>query len=232
MAAMAYKEHLSHADITRGIHPFVTISREAGAGGHRLAETLLKQMQAHERIPLFRGWQMMDQALCRGILENPKLKVSLDAVLTEDLHSEVEDIVNSLLGGFTPQAQVMIEVFKTIRTLATFGKVIIVGHGGVCLTRELPNGIHVRLVAALPNRVRRISELFHLSEREAQEMVEKSDRSRARLLKTHFSKDIDDPLLYDVTWNTDSVSMEEISSYIVDLIESRVTEFVASGSHA
>jgi hypothetical protein len=42
------------------------------------------------------------------------------------------------------------------------------------------------------------------------------------LVKEYFSKDIRDPLLYDVTWNTDSVSIEEIASSIIGLITSRV----------
>jgi hypothetical protein len=79
----------------------------------------------------------MDQELCHKILENPHLKVSLDALLTEELHSEVEDVVNSLIGGYTPQSQVVIEIFNTIK-MATLGKVIIVGRGAVCLTRALP----------------------------------------------------------------------------------------------
>ena len=41
----------------------------------------------------------MDQELCRKIQENPHLKVSLEALLTEELHSEVEDIVNNLIGA-------------------------------------------------------------------------------------------------------------------------------------
>src|SRR5688572_30283359 len=79
--------------LRQGVHPFVTISREAGAGGHSLAETLLEQMKAIDGIPVLRGWQVMDQELCHKILENPHLKVSLEALLTEELHSEVEDIV-------------------------------------------------------------------------------------------------------------------------------------------
>jgi cytidylate kinase len=218
---------LRPAHLTRGIHPFVTISRETGAGGHSLAEKLLRKMKAVERIPMLEDWHVMDQELCQKILENPHLKVSLDALLTEELHSAVEDIVNGLIGGYTPQSQVMIEIFNTIRTVATLGKVIIVGRGAVCLTRALPYGIHVRLVAPRSTRIRRMMEFLNLSRRDAEELVARMDNSRARLLKTYFNKDIGDPLLYDVTWNTDSVSLEEISSSIIELIQSRAERAVA-----
>jgi cytidylate kinase len=181
-------------------------------------------MKTVDGNPIFRDWQMMDQELCHKILENPHLKVSLHALLTEELHSEVEDVVNSLIGGYTPQSQVVIEIFNTIRKMATLGKVIIVGRGAVCLTRALPYGIHVRLVAPLSTRVRRMMELLHLSERDAREVVARMDNSRAKLLETYFSKDIRDPLLYDMTWNTDSVSIEEIASSIIGLIQSRAEQ--------
>jgi cytidylate kinase len=192
-----------------------------------LAEALLRQMRAVDGNPIFRDWQVMDQELCHKILENPHLKVSLDALLTEELHSEVEDIVNSLIGGYTPQSQVVIEIFNTIRKMATLGKVIIVGRGAVCLTRALPYGIHVRLVAPPSSRIRRMMELLHLSERDAGEVLARMDNSRAKLLKTYFNRDIRDPLLYDVTWNTDSVSIEEIASSIIGLIQSRAEQAAA-----
>ena len=222
--AAHYTGSLKPLHLRQGIHPFVTISREAGAGGHSLAETLLAQMRAIDGIPVFRDWQVMDQELCHKILENPHLKVSLHALLTEELHSEVEDVVNSLIGGYTPQSQVMIEMFKTIRKMAALGKVIIVGRGAVCLTRPLPYGIHVRLVAPRSIRIRRMMEHLHLSEREAGEVVARTDNSRAKLLKTYFSTDIRDPQLYDVTWNTDSVSIEEIAFSIIGLIQSRLEQ--------
>ena len=42
-----------------------------------------------------------------------------------------------------------------VRALAEVGRVIIVGRGGVFITRDLPGGIHVRLVAPREWRVRR-----------------------------------------------------------------------------
>jgi cytidylate kinase len=116
----------------------------------------------------------------------------------------------------------MTEIFRTIRTLATVGKVIVVGRGGVCVTRDLPNGVHVRLVAPPSVRILRMMELLHLSANEARELVSRTDRSRAKLIKTYFSKDIRDPRLYDVTWNTDSVSIEEIAASVIGLISSRL----------
>jgi hypothetical protein len=53
-AGAHYTASLRPIHLTRGIHPFVTISRETGAGGHRLAEALLRQMKAVDGNPIFR----------------------------------------------------------------------------------------------------------------------------------------------------------------------------------
>ena len=63
--------------------------------------------------------------------------------------------------------------------------------------------------------------LLQVSEKEAREMVDKQDRDRARLVRDHFSRDIHDPLLYDVTWNTDTVSFEAIAATGIALIKQR-----------
>jgi len=42
-----------------------------------------------------------------------------------------------------------------------------------------------------------------------------------RFLKIFFSRDIDDPLLYDVVWNTGRVEMREISESVIQLVQHR-----------
>lgn len=208
-------------DIRNGHRPFVTISRQTGAGGRRLAEALLKVM-AREKSPIFHGWQVCDKELCQRLVEDPALKVSMRALLTETYRSEIEDTIFLLLGGQTPQEIVLKRMFEAIRTLATFGEVIIIGRGGVCLTRDLPLGVHVRLVGSEPVRVQRMMELFGYDDKEARSAVKRQDLDRARLLREWFRRDIDDSLLYDATWNTDAVPFDVIASSIVALIKERL----------
>ena len=201
-------------------HPFVTISRQTGAGGHTLANALLQRMQ-REGDPIFQGWQVFDRELCEKLLEDPTLHVSMRSLLTEEYRSEIEDAVFSILGGETPRYAVVKKFFETIRALATLGRVIIVGRAGMCVTRGLPDGVHLRLVASEATRVKRMMGLLQTGEKEAREAVYKQDRDRGRLVRDHFSRNIHDPLLYDVTWNTDSVSFEAIAASIIALIKQR-----------
>ena len=55
--------------------------------------------------------------------------------------------------------------------------------------------------------------------------MRKQDHDRARLLKSYFQVDIDDPLQYDVVWNTGAVSFDVIAEPIIGLIKQRVQDW-------
>lgn len=204
--------------------PFVTLSRQAGAGGHTLAETLLKVMEQEKDTKLFRGWQVFDQLLCDVLLQDSRLHVSMQALLAEEYHSQVQEFISGLLGGHSDQYLMVHRLFETIRALAMVGKVIIVGRGGSQATKKLPLGVHIRLVAPEPVRVQRMMKLLSQSEDRARQTAQQQDRDRARLLKAHFQAEIDDPLLYDAVWNTGAVPFETIAESIVSLLKHRVSE--------
>ncbi|OGW72729.1 MAG: hypothetical protein A2Y02_03110 [Omnitrophica bacterium GWA2_52_12] len=203
--------------------PFITISRETGAGGHTLASSILNEMREHTD-PAFEGWHMCDQELCKMVADEPGLKVTMKNLLASEYRPVMEDFLEQLIVGVTPQDAVVKKMFEIIRQLALLGKVILVGHGGASLTRDLPGGIHLRLVASLPNRVRRMGKLLGISEARAREEVLEQDKGRAKLVKTFFNRDIHDPLLYDIVWNTDRVSVEEIARLVLQLVKVRAAE--------
>jgi hypothetical protein len=221
LEVMAYEQQRAGGPDARvGRFPFVTISRQTGAGGHSLAQALLQAM-SREREPLFHGWQMFDQELCRVLMEDPKLRVSLQSLLTEAYRSQLEDVLCHLVLGDSPQSVVVQTTFRTLRTLATMGKVVLVGRGGACVTRGLPFGVHVRLVASEASRIARMARLFELTDTEALRLIRRQDQDRARLVAEAFHKDIDDPLLYDAVWNTDAVSVETIADALLVLIRAK-----------
>jgi cytidylate kinase len=212
----------------RRLLPFVTISRQAGAGGHTLAETLLRVMGREPDTELFRGWQMCDQQICESLSQDPRLAVSMQSLLSEEYRSQIEHFILSLLGTQTDQNVVYKEMFEMIRSLATVGRVIIVGRGGSQVTKGIGLGVHVRLVAPEPIRVQRMKMRMAKSEEEARRIVHKQDRDRVRLVKTFFHAEIDNPLLYDVTWNTATVAFETIAEAIVRIIKQRVEAALAA----
>ena len=210
-------------DAKKGGFPFITISRLTGAGGHSLAEAILKAMDSEGDHDLFGGWQILDQELCKKVVEDPKLKVSLESLLTEKFLKEMEDYLSQVMVGTSSQIAVFHKIAEIVRTCAGLGKVMIVGRAGSLLTKDLPLGTHVRLVAPHDSRVKTMMRQFNLTKDDAERQVHEQDHSRALLVKTYFSnKDINSPLLYDAVWNTDTVPIPSIAAFLVRLIKEKV----------
>lgn len=204
--------------------PFVTISREAGAGGRTLAEAILKAMSKRPEHRLWKGWQIFDRELCEAVMKDPRIRVSLEALMSEKERGDFEDMLASFFGGESPQARVDHAIFKTVHEVASVGRAIIVGRGAACCTRHLELGVRVRLVAPRELRVKRVAHRRSVSEHEAKQWVAEQDDHRARLVHRCFHKDINDPLLYDAIFNTDTLEMSSIAEAVLTLIERRVAE--------
>lgn len=200
--------------------PFVTISRQAGAGGTSLARAILAELEKHGEDPRLVGWSYFDEGLCRRIISDPEVNVSFTELMTESYRSRAEDFVSVLLGK-SFQEDVQKKVTTVIRELASMGKAILIGRGGVCITRDLEHGVHVRLVASRESRIERMAEMLDVSKQDASRKIDEQDANRARMLKVRFRANIDDPELYDVIWNTDRTPMEQIAHLVVELIRSR-----------
>jgi cytidylate kinase len=200
--------------------PFVTISREYGAGGHALAEALLARL-AREKEPEFSGWRVFDRALCEQVASDPGLSVSLESLVGEEFHEGFDDYLRTVFAGGSPQTKIDRRVFRTIRSVCSLGKAVVVGRGAALVTRDLPRGIRVRLVSSRENRVKRIVRDGRVSAAAALQSIERRDAHRARMATSYFKQDIADPLLYDCVWNADSASLEEIAESLFALIRSR-----------
>lgn len=197
------------------VRPFITISRQAGAGGHLLADSLVASFSRQEDDWLFGGWQVFDRQLCEIVAEDPAHSRSLSSLLAEDYHTKTDEFFRQLFGQSIDQDLLMHRVFRVVGAVATIGKSIIVGRAGSEVTRHLDTGISVRLVAPEEVRIRGVMDYYGLDERAARDRARKLDTSRARLLKNHFRVDIDDPTRYDLVWNTDRASIGMLSEVLI-----------------
>ncbi len=198
----------------------VTISRQAGSGAHAVAEKLALLLQAHaakEAPP----WTIFDRNLVGKVLQEHNLPEGIAKFMPEDRTTEIADTMEELFGLHPPSWLLVRKVTETILHLAELGNVILIGRGAAVVTANLTHVFNVRLVSALEKRVQRIQELEHLSRKAALKFIEREDRGRERYLKKYFEADVDDPLLYDLTINTDRVSHDQAARLIADAVLNR-----------
>ncbi len=164
---------------------------------------------------------MFDKELCELVARDPLLQKDMEVLLAEKYRSQFNDFVESLYTGRSEQQTLYKTTFKVVRMLALIGKVIIVGRGGSLISADLPQGIHIRLVAPEAHRVVWMMKRFKINKDDAREAVRKQDEDRKKLIKLFFHRDIDDPLLYDMVWNTGKVDLDVITRATIDLIKQR-----------
>ena len=195
--------------------PFITVSRQAGAGGHLLADTLLELFGRQEDEWLFGGWQVFDRQLCEIVAGDPTHAASLSSLLAEDYRTRTDEFFRQLFGQSIDQDLLMHAVFRVVEAVASIGRSIIVGRAGSEVTRHLDTGISVRLVAPEEVRIQGVMDYYGLDEKAARDRAHKLDASRARLLKKHFHVDIDDPTRYDLVWNTGRGSIDMLGEALI-----------------
>ncbi|MEI7435655.1 MAG: cytidylate kinase-like family protein [bacterium] len=205
-------------------NPFITISRQAGAGGHFLSEALVAEFKKNKDEQLFQGWHVFDRELTEVIAEDPLLSQKLDELLSERYHSELREFLDSLFSGATEQYKFYKQVYRVAYALAAVGKVILLGRCGGYVTQRLPGGLHLRLIAPEPQRILWIMKKFKIPHDEAQKLIEQRDVDRNKLAKSFFSHNINDPLYYDMVWNTARVDLREMVAITTQMVTFRAEQ--------
>jgi cytidylate kinase len=200
---------------TPRVRPFVTISRRAGAGGHLLAKALLDVFAEQDDAELFGGWQVFDRKLCELVTTDKAYSGSMEVLLAEEYRTRTSELLHQLLNPSIDQDRLMVQVFGVVRAVASMGKAIILGRAGSELTRDMGPAVHLRLIAPEERCVEGMMHHYGLDERTARSRAQRLEASRARLLKSYFRVDIDDPVLYDAVWNTGRVPIRTIAESVV-----------------
>jgi hypothetical protein len=199
--------------------PFVTISREAGAGGRSVGDALAKLLA--QRDP-GAGWKMYDRELVEKVASDHQIEASLVEAIENQSHSWVKDLFAGLAGPATPgdkdDAAVVQRVSATIRALAEVGHSILIGRGGGFITAGMPGGVRVRLIAPVEHRVKHFAQLHSLTERRAAEEVARLDENRRAFFERFWPDYSNDPLAFTLTVNTANLTDQQVAQAILPLV--------------
>lgn len=200
----------------------VTISREFGAGGSDLATELGTRL----------GWPVLDHALVERVAQRLKLDPRTVEVLDEHPPTLFSRVASALLIApvespmlldttqvLSPDAVADASRAAITEAVAT-PPVIIVGHGGQLMLRDRPHTLHVRLVAPIEARVKRICARGGCDARTAAADIHRIDDARTAYIRRYFHHDLRDPLLYDLTINTGRTTIADAAELIVARVHS------------
>ncbi len=214
------ESHAQNSDlalIKKELYPCITISRQTGSGSKPVCEKLIKIMDEYSE---FEGvkWAFFDRNLIEKVLDDLHLPGQISSFMQEGKYKHLAAAVNELLGLKPAEWTIIHRTTETILQLARMGNVVIVGRGANIITSKLKNTFHVRLIASLEKRVEHIKSLLDINEKEALAHIKKEDENRKQYLKSYFRVDIEDPLLYHMTVNTDLLTHEGAAYLIAEAV--------------
>lgn len=209
-----------------GQRPFVTVSGQAGAGSLLVAAQLSEVLQ--QRLPgPDCAWTVFEKNLVEKVLEDHHLPKSLAHFMPEAHVSSIADTMEQLFDLHPSTWTLVQHTAQTVLHLAQLGYVILVDRATNIITKRCAAGLHVHLVGSRECRLRRVGECLGLEQKAAEEFADETDRGRRRYMKDHFHQDIEDSLLYDLTLNTDRLSIAEAVQTVADLMVARHGSSVA-----
>jgi cytidylate kinase len=216
--ALVYLEsHSTESQITKQVGPCITVSRQSGSGSGIIDE-MLKEVLQQNQSEEYGEWAIFDKNIIEKILEDHQLPERLGKLFREEKKSSITYMMNELLGLQPSTYTLLHKTTQTILQLAQMGNVIIVGRAATVITAKLSNAFHIRLVAPLEDRIKRIMDYYHLGRKEAIEKIRNDDISRMEYMRDNFHKDIEDPLLYHMVVNTHLVKYEGAAKVIASAV--------------
>jgi cytidylate kinase len=203
--------------------PVITISRECGCPGKRLALTLAEKLNSldhkfEKNIP----WKWIS----KEILQESAKELGVDQseiqyVFDYVSHGVLEDLLLSHSRKFyKSDRKIRNTIAKVIRGYAEEGNKIIVGRGGVAITKDIPKSLHIFLEAPLEWRALRISEKDDISIEQAKKYCIDIDKKRKQYVDFYHGIGTDYSR-YDLSINSMSFDVNELSEIIISTLKIR-----------
>lgn len=205
--------------------PFVTISRQVGAGAWPLAAKITDAL--NDGVPAdAQRWTCWDRELVEKVAQDHHLARRLVEKFEDRNRSWLTDFFAAMAteGGehYTDEVRIFRDVASTVRALAQAGRVVLVGRGSLFITHGMPAAVHVRLVAPLEKRIEHMARMLKVSQDEAARQVRELTRRRGQFYHRFWPNNTMRPDLFHVTLNTAAMSTEAAVTIVKDLVRDAV----------
>ncbi len=198
----------------------ITVSRMYGSGGSEVAERI-----AHEL-----GWQLLDNAFVDEVatrLGTPAAEVeareervpSLAQRLAATLALGAPEILPGPADAeLPPSEERLIEVTeRIIMEAASRGHSVMVGRGAQSVLASRQDVIHVFCYAPRPALVARAARRLAISDKEAEKVVDDTNRQREQYVRTYWKRSWRAYENYHLCLNTDWLGVDGAASIVIRL---------------
>ena len=213
-----YKYNIEPVNI-KNPGPVITISRDFGCPANLCATDLaelLSKMDEEGKEP----WKVIS----KEILEKAAKELGLtpdkiEFVFKFEKRSAVDEIIEALSSKYyKSERKIRNTIRDVIGAMGEKGRVIIVGRAGSAILKDIPNSLHVKLIAPLDYRVKGVSRRHQISLFEARKLTIDMDKKRTSLRNEFAGKTIQDTD-YDLILNCENFKSEEVVEIVAKAAE-------------
>lgn len=193
--------------------PLITISREVGCNGVKLAHKIAARLNQRHLGP---DWKVLSkEVFFKSAKELDMEPEKVQRVFKYSDSYAMNDILNAFgTKKFKSEKKVIKTVNDVIRTFAEEGFCIIVGRAGHIIAHDIENALHLRFLAPLEYRIKTIMDNNRLNRHEAIDFIKKVEKERKAFRKA-IKQEETEIELFDLCINRASFTDEEA----IDLIE-------------
>ncbi|MHB9027018.1 MAG: cytidylate kinase-like family protein [Armatimonadota bacterium] len=191
----------------------ITISRQAGTNGSLIGRLVAERL----------GMRFFDRELTDELARRLQVEKEVITHFDESSLNPVESILYEWRTSTNEETyhRFLQDAFARI---AATGDAVIIGRGAN-LALHGPETFHVRLIGPEELRVVIYREQHGLSSTaEAERELRHADRRRARFVRQHFRREIDDPLAYDLVINIGRMTPDDVTELIAGAVSRRVQQ--------
>lgn len=221
----------------------ITVSRQIGSGGDRIAE----------RVAEILGYEYVDYRLVEEMASIADISSEEVEKFDEKGEGRIKHFLKRLLvpevgpGGFplssaayfpefglefpyvmdreTHQSATYLDrgtyqllITTLVQEFGQTGKAVIVGRASQVILASHEDAFHTKIIAPFQTRCERIMASRGVDVEQAQELVQQHDRWRQLYLRNYHKADWDDPLLYHLTINTGKMEEDEAVDMMVHFV--------------
>ncbi len=186
----------------------ISVGREFGSGGRIIAEELAKRFE----LPIYDRHLITEIAAKTGMTASDIEKLD-EAPKSRLTSRRVRGFSNSIEDNIAEMQ------FDFIRKKAESGEsFIVVGRCSESKLRDFDCLCSLFIIGDMEAKIKRIMELYEMSESEAKSFIEKKDKKRKRYHNYHVGLHWGDSRLYDLTVNSSRLGIKKT----VDFLESYI----------
>jgi len=204
--------------------PFVTISREFGCQGLKLAAELVEALNGRCKPEEGHEWVWYDKQILDEIAKDQNVKKELVIGAEKNTRGPFHQLLAKMLNDTPDDYDVYQYIVSVISTLVQRGNVVIVGRGGAIITEGLDHGVHVRLYGDMDFKLCHIHDSYPgmpEDREELREIIERENKRRESFVERFTLKTSRTPELYHLMINNGRIRTPEMASMILQIMEHR-----------